>query len=130
MMISLSDYHCTVPPPNPVISPASSTVFTHSSVTLKCSVTIISAVDIPVMVSIIWTQPNGQQISESDNTIVSSDTGRATTQSYPHTFNRAQLGRYTCVATLIPLPSNSDLRQSTSQQGIAQIFTGKFDLVY
>ena len=83
--------------------------------------TIIPAIDITVMVNITWTQPNGQKII-----IVTNDTGRSRTVNYSYTFDTAQLGRYGCVAKLIPLSSNSNLQQSiSSQQGSAQIITGK-----
>lgn len=77
-----------------------------------------STVDATVMVNITWTRPNGQQI----NNIIVNENGRIITN---YLFDRAQLGRYTCVAMLIPLSSNSYLRQSISQEGIAQVFTGK-----
>ena len=80
-----------------------------------------STVDVTVMVNITWTRPNGQQINTNNN-IIANGNGRVITD---YLFDRAQLGRYTCVAMLIPIPSNSNLRQSISQQGIAQVFTGK-----
>jgi hypothetical protein len=102
------------------ISPTNNTIFAGSSITLTCSVTIIRAIDITVMVNITWIQPNnGQQISDT----TTNDIG-ITINNYSRTFDRAQLGRYACIATLIPLSSNSNLRRSISQQGVAQVFTG------
>ena len=80
------------------------------------------AVDITVVVNITWIQPNGQQISTRFNTRTN---GIDRVIDYPYMFNRAQLGRYACVATLIPLSSNSNLRQSSNSQQVAQVFTGK-----
>ena len=102
------------------VTPVNSTIFVGSSVNLTCLVVVPETVDVTVMVNIMWTGSNGQQI-HTNNIMIDNER----TLNYPLLFNRTQLGRYACVAMLTPLPSNSNLRQSISQQGIAQVFTGK-----
>ena len=89
----------SVPPPASVtVIPPSGAIIAGSSQNLTCNVELSLAVDVPVMVSIVWTGPVGFTATNIAQPVMGSTTNYTLTTRVDAIRN----GNYTCQASINP----------------------------
>ena len=99
--------------------------FESPNVTLTCTVELSPAVDVPVTVNTVWTEPDG--FMTNSNTKPSLDLDSVTTYTFTtviRSFHRNHSGNYSCSAT-VTSPSPFMLDSSISLSDTKRITTGR-----
>ena len=94
-----------------------------SSVTLTCAVELSPAVDVPVTVSTVWTDPDGFMTTRTAQPVMGSSTNYAATYMIS-SFRRSNSGIYSCQAT-VSLTSNAYIGDSSTISRAIRVTTGK-----
>ena len=94
-----------------------------SDVTLTCAVELSPAVDVPVTVNTVLTNPDGFTIPSTTQPVMGSSTNYTTT-SVLNSFGRSDSGTYICAAT-VSLPSNVYISDSSTAHHSVRVTTGE-----
>lgn len=104
-----------------------------SDITLTCAVELSPLVDVPVIVTTVWTGPNGFRttINNTSQPAMGSNTSYTSAVTV-RSFGRMQSGQYTCAAQMISSESQNSqyyTTNNTTVYGAVQVTVGEMHIL-
>ena len=104
------------------------TIIAGSSITMTCCVEISSAIDIPVVLNIVWNGPQGTILPDNQSEIVTYD---SQTKVFEAIFRKVRSGDYICDADTQNMQTSSQfVTNSIKKSMVKTIHVGKLVTIF